>query len=250
MKKTKLLLSGLIFSVGLLKAQDTPSVTTTESDDSKFSITTTLNSDIFFGFYPFVSGSYAFNEKSALSFYGILWSGGTGAAWGNWTEFGIGYKYTAAEGITITPQVGLLNGSLTSGLGTPVLAEGVVPNLTIGFNREKFEGEIYSGYYIGLDHGNPNTNTYLHYWLNGGYKANSLFSLGLHYEHLRFMGGTGYPSDAAYDYYMSFGPYVQFAGKNSFMRFTSGFDLRSDAEVTKSGYSQPSFFKLTVGHSF
>lgn len=250
MKKTKILLSGLILSVSLLKAQDTTKVAATGNDDSNFSITTTLNSDIFFGFYPFVTGSYSFNEKSALSFYSIMWSGGTGAAWGNWTEFGIGYSYTPVEGLTINPQVGLLNGSLTSGLGTPVLGEGIVPNLTVGFDFDKFEGEIYGGYYLGFDHANPNTNTYLHYWLNGGYKASSLFSFGLHFEHLRFMGGQGYASDAAYDYYKSFGPYIQFAGNNSFMRFTAGADLRSDAEVTKSAFNQPSFFKLTVGHSF
>lgn len=221
-------------------------------DESKFGMTVTLNSDIFFGFYPFFSGSYKLNDKLDFTFYGILWSGGTGAAWGNWTEFGAGVSLPLGESITFSPQIGLLNGSLTSGLGTPVLGEGIVPNVTFILGNDKFEGELYAGYYMGFDKGNTNTNTYLHYWLNGGYKVSKFFSLGLHLEHLRFMGGANYAEDSAYDYYLSVGPYVQFSnpGGPGFARFTSGFDLRSDEQVTKSGWEQPSFFKLTVGYSF
>lgn len=227
-------------------------------EESKFSMDVTLNSDIFFGFYPFFAGSYSISDNTAFTFYGILWSGGNnsaglgGGAWGNWTEFGVGMNFDVADGININPQIGLLSGSLTSGLGTPVLGEGIVPNLTIGLDKAKTEGEIYLGYYLGLDHGNPSTNNYLHYWANGGFKFSPFFSAGLHLEHLRYTGGNNAPSDAAYDFYVALGPYVQFADPNggAFARFTSGGDLRSDEQVSKSGYRQPSFFKLTVGYSF
>jgi hypothetical protein len=250
MKKIMLLIvtACVVFTA---KAQEiTPS--NSSEDESKFDLTVTLNSDIFFGFYPFFAGSYALSEKSAFTFYGILWSGGTGANWGNWTEFGVGYNFSPVQGVDINPQIGLLSGSLTSGLGTPVLGEGFVPNLTVGIDLDKIEGEIYGGYYVGIDHGNPNTNNYLHYWVNGGYKFGKFLSAGVHLEHLRFTGGMNYPSDAAYDYFMSVGPYVQFADPKggAFARFTTGGDLRSDEQVVKSGSSQPSFYKLTIGYSF
>lgn len=223
-----------------------------EDTAKKLDMSVTLNTDIFFGFYPFFSGSYAVNDKLDLTFYGLHWAGGTGAGWGNWTEFGVGVGYQASDYIYINPQIGLLNGSLTSGLGTPVLAEGIVPNITIGLGDDKTEGEIYAGYYAGLDHGNANTNNYLHYWANYGYKFSKIVSAGLHFEHLRFTGGKGHADDAAYDYYQSFGPYVQFSKPDgsAFTRFSTGADLRSEEQVTKSGWKQPSFFKLTVGFDF
>lgn len=221
-------------------------------EESKFSMDVTLNSDIFFGFYPFFQGAYSINESTDFTFYGILWSGGTGGGWGNWTEFGIGISKQVSEGVTVTPQIGLLNGSLTSGLGTPVLGEGIVPNLTIGIDKTKFESEIYLGYYYGLNHGNATTLNFLHYWVNGGVKLTPMFSAGLHFEQLRFTGGSETEADAAYNYYVALGPYVQFADPKggAFTRFTAGGDLRPIEMVEKSEWRQPSFFKLTVGYSF
>jgi len=76
--------------------------------------------------------------------------------------------------------------------------------------------------------------------------------MGLHYEHLRFTGGQGYADDAAYDYYQAIGPYIQFskADGSAYTRFSSGFDLRSDEQIMKSGYDQPSFYKLSIGFDF
>ncbi len=230
-----------------------PMVQAQESEpESKFSMTVTLNSDIFFGFYPFFAGSYAVKDKLDFTFYGILWSGGTGAGWGNWTEVGIGVGFPVGEALYVSPQIGLLNGSLTSGLGVPRLGEGIVPNLTVGLDTDALEGELYAGLYTGINHGNFNTNNYLHYWLNAGYKISPFLSAGLHFEQLRFTGGRNHEGDASYDFYAAVGPYLQFSDPNggSFARFSSGIDLRSDEEVTKSAYEQPTFFKLTVGYNF
>ncbi len=249
MKKTITILFSLLILSLSSNAQDPVPATGTESP---FSMNVSLNSDIFFGFYPFFSGSYNFSETTAFTFYGILWSGGTAGAWGNWTEFGVGVNLSPMEGLNINPQIGLLNGSLTSGLGTPTLGEGFVPNLTVGLNLDKVEGEFYGGYYVGLDHGNEHTNNYLHYWLNGGYKFGRIVSAGLHLEHLRFTGGQNYGDDAAYDYYMALGPYIQFSSPdgNTFARFTTGSDLRDDEMRIKSEYGISSFYKLSVGYSF
>jgi hypothetical protein len=218
----------------------------------RFKLKAALNTDVFFGFNPSFAGSYKLKEKLDFTFYGIMWAGGTGQAWGNWTEFGVGFTFPISEGISVNPQIGLLNGSLTSGLGTPILGEGFVPNLTITLDKNKTEGEFYLGYYTGIDHGNTNTNNYLHYWLNYGYKFSGFFSSGIHYEHLRFTGGKNHSNDAAYDYYQAVGPYVQFSDPNggSFTRFSTGLDIRSNEQVTKSNWKQPSFFKLTLGYNF
>ncbi len=222
------------------------------TEDEKFSLNVLLNSDIFFGFYPSFQGKYKINEKLDFSFYGILWSGGTGSGWGNWTEFGVGVNLPVSDNLYILPQIGLLSGSLTSGLGTPVLGEGIVPNLTLGYSSEKLESELYGGYYLGFDHGNPNTNNYLHYWINGGIKLSKLISAGVHLEHLRFMGGKNHPGNASFDFYNAVGPYVKIGKPNGgvFARFIGGWDLRSTKQVEKSEYSQPSFFKLSLGYVF
>ena len=223
-----------------------------QEEEPKFGMSVSLNSDSFFGFYPFFAGSYKAGDNVDFTFYGILWSGGTGENWGNWTEFGIGIGFPVGEALYVNPQIGLLNGSLTSGLGSPVLGEGIVPNLTVRLNTDKMEGELYAGYYNGFDHGNPVTNNYLHYWLNGGVKIGSFFSMGLHLEHLRFTGGENHESDASTDLYVALGPYIQFADPDGgpFARFTTGSDLRSDEEVIKSEVELSSFFKVTAGFSF
>lgn len=229
----------MVFATTNLKAQE-------EAD--KFSFDASFNSDQFFGFYPFFQGGYAVSDQVSFTFYSILWSGGTGSAWGNWTEFGVGVSFDAAEGLSINPQIGLLNGNLlaTGAVGTGLFAEGIVPNVTIGLDQEKLEGQIYAGYYAPLrdkvadTEGAGTTLTFLHYWVNAGYKVSSLFSTGLHYEHLINTGGSNLEEST--DTYQWFGPYVQFAkpGGGPYIRFAGGTDFLEEND---------SFFKLTAGFS-
>ncbi|EIM78722.1 hypothetical protein A3SI_01571 [Nitritalea halalkaliphila LW7] len=177
--------------------------------DEKFSLDVTLNSDQFFGFYPFFTGSYAVSSTLDFTFYGIQWSGGTGGAWGNWTEFGVGVSVDIAEGISFNPQIGILGGNLlSSGAGgASVLGDGFVPNLTIGIDRAKTEGELYAGFYAPGRNKAPEGGTtlsFLHYWANFGYKVSPFFSVGGHYEHLINTGGSNVES--ATDTYQWLGP--------------------------------------------
>lgn len=210
--------------------------------EDRFSFDVTLNSDQFFGFYPFFTGSYGVSEKVDFTFYGILWSGGTGGGWGNWTEFGVGIGLEPVEGLSVSPQIGILGGNLLSSgaVGPSVFGDGIVPNLTIGLNRLRTEGEIYAGYYTPL-RTEGNTLSYLHYWANFGVKANNFFSIGAHYEHLINTGGTEVLE--ALDVYQWLGPYVQFSKPNggAFARLAFGTDLVE---------ANDSFFKLTTGFSF
>jgi len=213
--------------------------------DDKFDFTVTLNSDQFFGFYPYFTGSYSLTETSAFTFYGILWSGGTGDDWGNWTEFGVGMDFTVADGVNINPSIGILGGNLLSSAtaGPAVFGEGIVPNIVVGLDKKLVEGEFYMGYYTPVRDEAPlngSTNAYLHYWANFGIKASSFFSLGAHYEQLDLAGGSAVDPSVVYQW---LGPYVQFSDPNgkAFVRFSGGADLVEGRD---------SFFKLTTGFNF
>jgi hypothetical protein len=215
-------------------------------DDDKFSFDVSLNSDQFFGFYPFFQGAYSINEKTDFTFYGILWSGGTGGGWGNWTEFGVGVNLKLAEGISFNPQIGILGGNLlSSGAGNEaIFGDGIVPNITLNLDKSKIEGQIYGGFYAPLRDNAPTNGTtlsFLHYWANLGYKANSFFSFGAHFEHLINTGGSDVSEST--DIYQWLGPYVQFSKPSGgpFARFSFGTDLMEQND---------SFFKLTTGFSF
>jgi hypothetical protein len=232
----------IMFMIGFMWAS-TPSFA---QDGDRFNMNVTLNSDQFFGFYPFFQGTYQLNEGLDFTFYGILWSGGTGAAWGNWTEFGVGLGFQPSETLSITPQIGFLNGNLLSSgtSGPAIFGDGVVPNLTMNLNTAVTEGEIYAGYYAPLRNEAPTTGTtlsYLHYWANYGFKANQFFSFGAHYEHLVNTGGSNVSTST--DVYQWLGPYVSFKkpGGGPFARFSFGTDLVEGND---------SFFKLTTGFSF
>jgi len=219
-----------------------------EGGEDNFSFSVSLNSDQFFGYYPFFQGSYSMGESADFTFYGIMWSSGTGGDWGNWTEFGVGFNFDAGGGITFNPQVGVLGGNLlSSGAGGPaVFGDGIVPNLTVGLDKEKIEGQIYIGYYAPLRDEAPadgTTLSYLHYWVNTGLKASDTFSFGAHYEQLTNTGGSNV--DESTDVYQWLGPYIQFAkaGGGPFARLSFGTDLVDEA-------TNDSFFKLSTGFNF
>ncbi len=221
--------------------------------EKEFDFGVTLNSDQFFGFYPTFQGSYGVSDQTAFTFYGILWSGGTGGVqgasdpgWGNWTEFGVGLNFKAAEGLDINPQIGFLGGSLLSSgtSGPSVMGDGIVPNLTVNLSKEKVEGQLYFGYYAPLRDEAPaggTTLSYIHYWLSAGYRVSDFFSIGGHFEHLINSGGSNVASST--DVYQWLGPYVQFSKPTGgpFAKFSFGTDLVEGND---------SFFKLTTGFNF
>lgn len=104
------------------------------SQEDKTSYSIGLTSDQFFGFAPNVTVEYKLNDKIGVSAYGVFWGGGTGAAWGNWTEFGGGVNLYLAEGITLNPNLGFTFGNLLSkgaadGQLGGIAGDGIVPNL-------------------------------------------------------------------------------------------------------------------------
>jgi hypothetical protein len=143
------LMSCLMFSLPVL-AQDE------KKEDKKYTTALTINSDAFFGLTPIATVGIPIGKNVALTGYAIFWSGiGNSHVFGHWTEFGGGANFTLMDGaLNINPQLGILNGTLLSrgnagGAGGPMFNEGIVPNITLFFEKSGFELELYAGYYMG-----------------------------------------------------------------------------------------------------
>lgn len=229
---------------------------TPASEKRSESFTVVLNQDSFFGFYPTFNALIPVGDNVDLSVYGILWTtpdfstnGGGGDLW---TEFGIGANFYAMDGaLTIKPQIGILNGALLSGGNTGAAGvggnvfDGIVPNLTMNYDDDKFEAEFYGGYYAALRNRNDSGLDFLHTWINAGYKFTSNFSAGAHYEILSLTRNSN-PGGSASNVYQWVGPYVQFSLDNGFFtRFTAGAEMGGGA-----GGNQGDFYKVAVGFSF
>ncbi|NRB60181.1 MAG: hypothetical protein HRU50_09645 [Winogradskyella sp.] len=223
-----------------------------ESTDDKLSVGLSLNSDMFFGLNPMMTFSYDVSDTGSLTAYGIQWGAGTGSAWGQWTEFGLGYNFSAGD-FDINPQLGFTFGSLLSS-GTAqegIIGDGIVPNLTVNYDTDQFEGQLYFGYYAALSDNTEAeqfTTNYLHYWLNFGYKATSYFSFGGHVETLSFAGGSvnGGGDLDGNDVYTGVGPYVQFTKGNAGMRLSFGANIadEDDGAITDDFYKLSFFVNL------
>jgi hypothetical protein len=244
MKKVVLSLIVLCFGISTKTFAQT-------DDDKAFSLSVGLNQDAFFGFYPTVAGSYLVSNKVDFTFYGILWGGGTGAAWGQWTEFGMGANFKSGN-LDINPQLGFTMGNLLSSYTAQrgVAGDGIVPNLTVNYGDALFEGQFYGGYYAAFRNtasSGQNTANYTHYWVNAGVKVLKFASIGAHFEDLGFAGGkvTEGPELEASNVYRWLGPYVQFSAPNgsSTFRFSFGGDITDKK-------SNSDFYKISVGFNF
>jgi len=227
-----------------------PAIAQDSADEGydKVSIGLSLNHDAFFGFNPQLNGSIATGKNTAFTFYGIQWGAGTAIAWGNWTEFGVGYSFKAGETVMINPQVGFTMGNLLSSFttGKYAIGDGIVPNLTVNHNSSKTEGQLYFGYYGALRKESPITANYVHYWANFGGKIKPFLSAGAHFENLFRSGGEGQPTSTS-QYYTWLGPYVQFTKGNAGLRFSFGGNLAGNA--AKANFDGD-FYKMNMFFNF
>ena len=237
-----------VITAGFLSTLAVSPVIAQEEDD-KLSVSVSLNHDAFFGTNPFLGATYDMEGDYDLTFYGIQWGAGSGSEWGQWTEFGFGMGWEALDGdLYINPQIGFTMGSLLSSgaQGEGVVGDGIVPNLTMVYDTEEYEGQLYIGYYRELQDTAPDGGTtlrYLHYWINGGKKINNNMSAGLHFEELRLTGGSDVSSQDGYQW---IGPYFQISKGNAGMRFSFGADITDDED----SFSGSDFYKLQFFFSF
>ncbi len=81
-------------------------------EEDRLDVSVSYNTDAFFGPNPFFGASYDTQKGYDLTFYGIAWGAGTGAAWAQWTEFGVGLGFEALDGdLYINPQLGITSGN-------------------------------------------------------------------------------------------------------------------------------------------
>jgi hypothetical protein len=221
------------------------------SGEGSFSGSVTLNQDIFFGFYPILSGAYSITDKVSFTFYGLFWTNpaftpsGTGGT-GLWTELGVGASFSLLDGgLGINPQLGYLNGRLLSGSDRADAFEGLVAQCSVSHAGKYTEAQLYGAYYFATEA--PSTNDFAHWWCTAGVRPfadscgwTQIISVGGHFEQLyrtRFEGGE------ASNLYTWLGPYVQFTLPNDvFLRMTGGWDLQDGVSGT--------FYKATMGYVF
>jgi hypothetical protein len=235
---------------------ETPT-TTMEPAKPAGGLSVTLNQDTFFGFNPAFQGTLRVTDALDLSYYGIFWTrpalGQPGDGSNLWTEFGLGVSYAATDYLKIIPQIGITNGTLLSSAGAArrggVVADGVVPNLTVNLDHDAVEGQLYAGYYKSL-RDVAGTNDFLHFWLNAGPRITKMISIGAHYEHLALTRTTGGDPTILYQWV---GGYLQFRVPNTtaFARFTGGANIGPEKALVDgvAGISRE-FYKLSVGFGF
>jgi hypothetical protein len=238
-------------------------------------VTMAMQADSFFGFNPSVYGTYGLTDNMALAFNFTYWTmiSGVGVHDNNpWLETDVGLNFTFLEKrLSVTPMIGFVHGQLLSSRGgffpngggsvneRTTAFEGAVPNITMNYLDNRFEGEFYLGYYKAIrseggsggggaiDCANPGgtnclgpaqaggrgTWDFLHYWVNAGVRVNSMWSVGAHYEHLLTTRDSSAPG-AAQDYYRWIGPYVEMKlPGNMAFRFTAGKDLTDNQDFYK-----------------
>jgi hypothetical protein len=254
MKKSAILaLLGAVSLAPWASAQE--AVEAPAAEEENFYGSVSLNQDTFFGFYPVLAAGYEVADDIDFTFYSILWTtpsfsagalsaeeGSAPNGGGLWTEVGVGANFRFMDDqISLNPQLGLLNGGLLSQRGRPLMGEGIVPNLTANYDGDYVEAEIYFGYYLALR--SPRTADFIHYWANAGAKpfgADSLLSVGIHWEHLRLARLA--EGDAA-DIYKWIGPYVSFnLPRGVSLQFAGGLDIE-DSGMTD-------FYKASIGMDF
>lgn len=260
-----LLVLGLVVSPMQAVAEDDLMDTTKHP----VSVTMAMQADSFFGFNPAVYGTYGLTKNLALAFNVTYWTDvqGLGVHDNNpWLELDLGVNMKFFdERLSITPMIGTVHGQLLSSRGgafpkgggsrneRTTAFDGWVPNLTMNYLDSRFEGEFYLGYYKAgrkeggspggggacvsdfpdCSTGNRGTWDFLHWWVNAGYRINSMWSVGAHYEQLLSTRDSSAPG-AAQDYYRWIGPYAEMkvAGGMA-LRFTVGRDLTDNQDFYK-----------------
>lgn len=247
-----------------------------EKDESPATVTMALQADSFFGFNPSVYGTYRLREDFAIAWNFTYWNNisGLGVHDANtWLETDIGVNMTFLnKQLSVTPMIGFVHGMLLSSRGgffpngagsaneRTTAFEGIVPNITVNWLSEKYEGEWYTGWYKAMreEGGAPTGQTtcadigtgggnclgaarggargswdFLHWWGNAGYRINEVMSVGAHYEQLLTTRDNSGPR-AAQDYFRWIGPYVEakLPGGMAF-RFTAGKDLADNQDFYK-----------------
>lgn len=196
------------------------------------SFTISLNQDNFWGLFPQVGGTIPLTDDFGITFGGILWANVVGASGGvsYWTEVGVGVSYSLLDGaLAFAPMFTTVLGQRFAARGDEsaernTIIDGLLPNLTVTYSDDRFDGEVFAAYYraVGGGSGVFVLNDFIQGWAWAGVKLHEFVSIGAHYEMYRAAQSDGVVTD----FYQWLGGYaeVKLAGDVA-VRLTAGHDL-------------------------
>ncbi len=199
------------------------------------------------GFAPFFFGNFQTNHRYSISVYSIFW---TNPSFGNLPsgsdlllETGVGIWYPLLDNsLVLNPGIGLGHGKFSSSVSGTRIAESIIPNLYIKYNKGLFDFEGYIAYYKALrDEGTSAvTKDYLLQWAAPGIKVGSRIVLGLFYESFGITQ-TEDSADAPVIYQWLGGSIKLNFDKGIAFRFSAGPNLRTDVGTSNEFYKVSSF---------
>jgi len=224
-----------------------------DSTASSSSFTLTLNQDPFFGFYPYVNGSWQLNESLAFTIYGVYWtqdiSAGNLGGLNLLTEAGIGLNISIGDGsFSINPTIGFGNGNYQSGGTRAVVGDNIVPSLNYAYTNGNFSLTGFACAWLHLREEGETTPylDFLEYSFSPGFDISKRIALGIYYDHYF----TKTSSEEKYKTsFLWVGPFVKFKIKESVsILFSAGFDFVEQLNDLPSGQTAKlhDFYKLST----
>lgn len=183
-------------------------------------LTISLNQDPSFGFYPSLFGTMEIDEGLNFTYYGIFWTqdimGGKQGGLNLMVEFGAGVEFVLfEEALRINPMIGIGSGNYQSGGGRPVIADNIVPSLSVIFTEGAFSLTAVSTNWIHFreeSRTEPYRNLF-EYSFSPQIALSKYVSLGLMYDHLIENKKFADTSESQ-TVYQWIGPSIKFSAKS------------------------------------
>ena len=228
----------------LVNAQETSEKETTPN--SSFVIMPIHNSVA--GFSNVFLGSVSINPKLNVTFYSVFWNNpsfgnlNTGSDLFLETGVGLGFKLLDDK-LYVNPTLGFGHGKFLSNGTKTLIGEGIIPNVLVLYNTEKFELDSYLSLYKSFRRGGDITRDLLLNWIVPGYKVSKTFSFGAYYEQLVQVRRT----DDLFEnsIYQWLGAYVKVSLKNHiWFRLAAGANLDTTLGTSNEFYKIQAFIPL------
>ena len=202
------------------------------------------------GFYPIFLGNFETNKDYSITIYSIFW---TNTSFGNLesgsdllleTGAGLGFKFFDGA-MFFNPSLGISSGKFSSDVSGTRIAEGLVPNIYVAYNKGLFDFEGYIAYYKSLRDGdNIQTKDYLLNWMAPGINVGKRVVLGAFYESFGITRVEDV-DDSALKIYQWLGGSIKLNLDNGInFRVSAGATLKTDAGTSDEFYKVAAFIPL------
>lgn len=245
MKKLLITICITAFFINFMHAQ-----TDVDSSEKKATFATQILHNSVAGFYPIFLGSFETNKSYDITFYSIFW---TNTSFGNLesgsdllleTGVGLGFKFFD-NAMFFNPSLGISHGKFSSDVSGTRIAEGLVPNLFVAYNKGLFDFEGYIAYYKSLrDSDRIKTKDYLLNWVAPGINVSKRLVIGAYYESFGISRQEDI-DDGAVKIYQWLGASVKLKfDKGINFRISAGGTLKTDVDTSDEFYKVAAFIPL------